>query len=54
MTGLQRELIKKFTAQIKAYLSNSDQILKMIYLYLANPFLANLQLLVKKHSAKLD
>jgi hypothetical protein len=49
MTGVQRELIEKFTAQTKAYLIASDQALKMVYLYLAKPFFDNMKVLVAQH-----
>jgi len=52
MTGLQRELIEKFTDQTRAYLRNSEQVLKMIYLYLGKPFLDNLQLLITYKKTK--
>jgi hypothetical protein len=48
MTGLQRELVEKFTAQTKAYLLNSEQVLKMIYLYLVTPLVDNLKILVQE------
>jgi len=49
MVGVQRELIEKFTAQTKAYLIASDQVLKMIYLYLAKPFFDQMEMLVNDH-----
>lgn len=49
MIGVQRELIEKFTAQTKAYLIASDQVLKMIYLYLAKPFFDQMEMLVNEH-----
>ena len=48
MTGVQRELIDKFTAQTKAYLLASDQVLTMIYMYLVKPFFDNVDVLVKQ------
>lgn len=45
MTGLQRELIEKFTTQIKAYLKASDQVLTMIYMYLGVPFVYQMNIL---------
>jgi len=51
MNHVQEELIEKFTAQIKAYLHNSEEVLKLIYVYLTKPFLDCLELLVKAHNA---
>jgi len=51
MTGLQRELVGKFTGQIDAYISSSDQVLKLIYLYLAKPLVDNLDMLVNEHKS---
>jgi hypothetical protein len=52
MTGVQRELIQKFTAQTSAYLIASDQVLTMIYLYLAKPFMDNVGILLEEHYRK--
>ncbi|SEN06958.1 hypothetical protein SAMN05192574_102356 [Mucilaginibacter gossypiicola] len=49
MIEVQRELIEKFTAQTKAYPLASDQVLKMIYLYLAKPFFDQMGVLVDEH-----
>lgn len=49
MTGIQRELVEKFMAEIKAYLIASDQVLTLIYLYLTKPFFDNLKVLVEQH-----
>lgn len=45
MTGVQRELVEKFSNQVNVYLIKSDQVFKMIYLYLAKPFLDNMEIL---------
>ena len=47
MNGIQRELVEKFTAQTKVYLLGSEQVLKIIYIYLGKPFLDNLDLILK-------
>lgn len=52
MTGVQRELIQKFIVQTRAYIIASEQVLTMIYLYLAKPFLDNVGILVEEHYNK--
>jgi hypothetical protein len=52
MTGVQRELVNKFTHQINVHLINSDQVLKMIYLYLAKPFFNHMEQLTTEYKQR--
>jgi len=48
ISDTQKELVEKFTAIIQSYLANTDQLLKLLYLFLYAPFMENIARLIEQ------
>jgi len=48
ISHVQKELVEKFTGVIESWVKNIDQFLKLIYIFLYNPFIENVSTLIKE------